>query len=84
MSLRSSCTATSLKTLLIKHHNQQMTFAAPTFDDPRIEIKFRAEQGEGRLSDLDAWNAFEQAHPDTFKGMYQLLALRPDDAAQAG
>jgi hypothetical protein len=26
-----------LKTLLIKHHNQQMTFAAPTFDDPRIE-----------------------------------------------
>ena len=61
-----------------------LEFLAFTFDDPRVELKFRAEHGEARLSDLDAWNAFEQAHPDTFKSMYQLLALRPEAAAQAG
>ena len=31
---------------------------------------FQAEHGDG-LTDLDAWHAFETAHPDTFRGMYQ-------------
>ncbi len=32
---------------------------------------FSARHGAGALHDLAAWEAFEQAHPDTFAAMYQ-------------
>jgi len=59
-----------------------LKFLVFTFEDPRVDLRFRAEFGESRQSDLDAWNAYEAKYPDTFKAMYQFLAVKtpPDEA----
>jgi SAM-dependent methyltransferase len=40
-----------------------------------IARAFHARFGAARTNDLDAWDEFERAHPDTFSGMY-ILWLR--------
>lgn len=36
-----------------------------------VLARFTDRHGEGAVRDLAAWDAFEQAHPDTFAAMYQ-------------
>jgi hypothetical protein len=41
------------------------------FDDPAVLEKFHQQFGsEADEADLDQWHRFEQAHPETFWGMY--------------
>jgi SAM-dependent methyltransferase len=41
------------------------------FDDPSVIEKFHQQSGgEADEANLDQWHRFEQAHPDTFWGMY--------------
>jgi SAM-dependent methyltransferase/tetratricopeptide (TPR) repeat protein len=41
------------------------------FDDPAVLEKFHRQfAGEADEADLDQWHRFEQAHPETFWGMY--------------
>lgn len=37
---------------------------------PEVEQGFRREHPEAALDDLDAWHAYEQRHPESFRGMY--------------
>jgi len=38
---------------------------------------FHARFGPARAGDLDAWDEYERAHPDTFSGMYVLWLRKP-------
>jgi SAM-dependent methyltransferase len=37
---------------------------------PTVRSKFIARYGKGALSNLESWDDFEKAHPETFLGMY--------------
>ena len=37
----------------------------------QVEQGFRREHPQAALTDLDAWWAYEQRHPQSFRGMYQ-------------
>jgi SAM-dependent methyltransferase len=67
-------------------HVQEQTFTIPAlaraldalklqflgFQLPQpSQVRFAAEHGSAALLDLDAWDRFEQAHPETFAAMYQ-------------
>lgn len=42
------------------------------FELPIAEVRqgFRREHGDAPITDLDAWHAYEQRHPESFRGMY--------------
>jgi hypothetical protein len=41
--------------------------------DPRVQQHYRSLFPQDRtLTDLASWNEYEQSHPKTFAGMYQL------------
>jgi SAM-dependent methyltransferase len=44
---------------------------------PPVARAFLARFGPARARDLDAWDEFESAHPDTFSGMYILWLRKP-------
>jgi 2-polyprenyl-3-methyl-5-hydroxy-6-metoxy-1,4-benzoquinol methylase/tetratricopeptide (TPR) repeat protein len=47
------------------------------FDDPTVIEKFHQQfAGAADETDLDQWHRFEQAHPETFWGMYIFTAAR--------
>jgi SAM-dependent methyltransferase len=52
--------------------------------DPKIIEQFRQHnRGADALTDLNAWQAFETAHPQTFLNMY-VFSIRRADASAAG
>lgn len=59
-----------------------LEFLAFDFDDPRIERRFRKEfethpgGPERALRSLDAWQAYEERHTETFVAMYQFYARK--------
>lgn len=44
------------------------------FELPIAEVEqgFRREHGDAPIADLDAWHAYEQRHPQSFRGMYHV------------
>lgn len=45
---------------------------------PEVEQGFRREHADAELSDLRAWEAYEQRHPESFRSMYHFWCRKPD------
>jgi hypothetical protein len=57
-------------------NEQQLSFLGFELPDKVIEKFQQQYPGAGALTNLDHWNAFETANPDTFRHMYVFTASR--------
>ena len=61
---------------------QGLSFLGFELDAATLETFAQLYPGADALLDLDRWNAFEEAHPQTFRNMYQFAVRRSGAASR--
>lgn len=60
--------------------SQGLEFLGFELTIPEVAQGFRREYPRAALTDLGAWDAYEQQHPHSFRAMYQFWCRKTDDA----